>query len=670
MQYACLDGVLSIAGGGSGGSGKVQGSVTAFGSVFVNDIKFNTDNAVITIDGQPATEDMLHAGMVVTVEGNVDPGHTTGKAKSVNVIFNVVGQIDSIDLNSGKIKIADQTVLFNALTVFKSGDINNLSVGDIIAVSGTTNVSNGEITAGYIEKRNENINVQVDIEGTIKNLDEINKTFQINAQPINYINENQMGIINLSTILENDLLVRVIGNDVGSGIIEALRVENKTPSLGGTVGDLLIISGIVDQIISEAQFTLNGNKVNTTPETRYIDGNIIDITLNKQLKISGKLSQTGILEAEEITFVTPSKIEISGSVLSIDKQNALIRMANSVVLIDNSTILQDESIENIQKFSLKDIHVGDQLVVKGHGPGIVINASLIKRLSIPQSYILRLQQGSPELIEISAHKDKVLFDGINMLSTSIVTVDNVAADFIVTSDTKIEITLPVINGIQKTLQNINQIDVCGDICATWPDTNVPQPFITDIWHIDYPVTKVLVIKDGAYIDGYNFGNSPVIQMQSWRIGETMLQTAESIKVVSDNTRVEFIVPLDAGNGTVSVTTMGGSASFDKDISSEVPGAIGLGFGKVTSSTGFVWDEAGNPIEGAQISITYPGSSLNPDAHSNFFVTTTDSDGFYSITLPQWFYAIHASKDGFFAQEKLFAHLPLVQNSPNFNLVAK
>ena len=659
MQSACVDDVSSTNGGGSGGSGKVQGSVTTFGSVFVNGIKFNTDNAVITIDGQPATEDMLHAGMVVTVEGNVDPGHTTGEAKSINVIFNVIGQIDSIDLNRGKIKIADQTVLFNALTVFKSGDINSLSVKDIIAVSGTTNASNGVITAGYIEKRSADVAVQIDIEGILRDLDDVNKIFRLNEQTISYI-ATHLEIDNLNTILENGLLVRVIGNEDGSGIIEALRIDNKTPSLGGTVGDLLIINGVVDQVTSETQFTLNGNEVSTTPETRYIDGNIIDIALNKQLKISGKLSQTGMLQAEEITFVIPSDIEISGNVQTINTQNKQLLVDNRFILIDNSVILQDESIENIQKFSLKDIHVGDQLVVKGYDSGVAINAAFIKRLSIPQSYILLLQKGSPKLTEISAHRNKVFFDGINMLSTSMVTVDDVAADFTASSDNKIEITLPIINGIQKTLRNTSQILVCGDTCATWPDTNVLPPVITNFQHISDAVL-ILVRKDEAYIDGDNFGTSPIVQLQDWRDAETLLQTAESIKIEITNTRIGFTVPLHAGNGDVSVTTMGGTASLSNANSS--------GFGVVTVATGFVRDEAGNPIEDALISISHPGSDLK-QAYPNFFVTTTDSSGFYSIKLPQWFYIIHVSKDGFIAQEKGFAHNPLNTSSPNFNLVEK
>ena len=61
-------GGAGIGGTGFAGSGTIDGT----GSIFVNGIRFDVDDADITVGGQPATEDDLGLGMVVRVRGRVD----------------------------------------------------------------------------------------------------------------------------------------------------------------------------------------------------------------------------------------------------------------------------------------------------------------------------------------------------------------------------------------------------------------------------------------------------------------------------------------------------------------------------------------------------------------------------------------------------------------------
>ena len=73
LLFGTLLALASCGGGtnGTSGSGVTStGTITAFGSVFVNGVEFSTSGATIVRDGNPATETNLRVGMVVTVNGS------------------------------------------------------------------------------------------------------------------------------------------------------------------------------------------------------------------------------------------------------------------------------------------------------------------------------------------------------------------------------------------------------------------------------------------------------------------------------------------------------------------------------------------------------------------------------------------------------------------------
>ena len=59
------------------------GTVTAFGSVVVNGVRYDTAGATFTIDGAPGMESDLGLGDVVLIEGSIDSSGTTGTADNV-----------------------------------------------------------------------------------------------------------------------------------------------------------------------------------------------------------------------------------------------------------------------------------------------------------------------------------------------------------------------------------------------------------------------------------------------------------------------------------------------------------------------------------------------------------------------------------------------------------
>ncbi len=146
LQCTGIGGIASIAvgGGGIGGSGQSStssGSIDGFGSIFVNGVRFDTDDAEVLIDGELRNDDALRLGMVVVVTGQIDEGNTTGTAQRVIYDNELKGPISSIetapDGDSKLLTILGINVIVErAGTVFDDVTFDSLAVDDVVEVSG------------------------------------------------------------------------------------------------------------------------------------------------------------------------------------------------------------------------------------------------------------------------------------------------------------------------------------------------------------------------------------------------------------------------------------------------------------------------------------------------------------------------------------------------------
>jgi hypothetical protein len=143
-----LTALLSACGGGGGGGGTSMaggiggtgitstGTVTGFGSVFVNGVEFRTAGATITInDNTNRPESELRVGMVVEGKGTLDASGKTGAATSILFRDNAQAQIQSIDLVNNTIVVLGQTVTVDNNTVFAGtgvAAITDLQANDLV----------------------------------------------------------------------------------------------------------------------------------------------------------------------------------------------------------------------------------------------------------------------------------------------------------------------------------------------------------------------------------------------------------------------------------------------------------------------------------------------------------------------------------------------------------
>lgn len=145
----------SPTGGGIGGTGQpvpveeglIIGVVDGFGSIIINDQRFETDDADIFIDGNTEELSALRIGMTLAarVESN------SASALELRYQPDVVGPVATVDSDNRSMELLGQTVHWNDQTMFDELVLSELEAGLAVEVSGPRN-ANQEIVATYIRK--------------------------------------------------------------------------------------------------------------------------------------------------------------------------------------------------------------------------------------------------------------------------------------------------------------------------------------------------------------------------------------------------------------------------------------------------------------------------------------------------------------------------------------
>jgi hypothetical protein len=127
----------SLAGSpGTGGTGLfTQGTISGFGSVIVNKIRFDDTAATVQIDGLAASSQDLRLGMVADVQGLRGADLTVGVANAIAVWSIAQGVVSQVQ--GGQFKVAGMLIVVDAATVFAgTSGIAGLGNGMRVAVWG------------------------------------------------------------------------------------------------------------------------------------------------------------------------------------------------------------------------------------------------------------------------------------------------------------------------------------------------------------------------------------------------------------------------------------------------------------------------------------------------------------------------------------------------------
>lgn len=376
-------------GGGVGGSGvskpiTSKGTITDFGSVFVNGVEFETTGSAITTDDNPGTEDDLGRGMVVTVTGTINEDGTSGTAESIEFKDNLEGPITSVDSAAQTIIVLGQTVAWDSSTICENSSsapigCATLAVNNLVEVSGFT-TTGGLIQATRIEIKDQIFDPtdEVELKGTISGLTAT--TFLIGSQAVGYSSSTVFENVPNSTLADG-MFVEVKGNLV-IDVLEATKIELKEEGLEVGEDQDVRIEGLVTVFTScngsDCIFEVSGQHVQTSSATEFKNGTPSDIAVGVRLEVEGTIDANGVLIASEVSF-HDERVEMEAEVQSVDTVKNSVTLLGITVTANLLTEFDDNTSAKLEPFSLGDINPGDFLRIRGHLDNGSVIADRIER---------------------------------------------------------------------------------------------------------------------------------------------------------------------------------------------------------------------------------------------------------------------------------------------------
>lgn len=337
-------------GGGIGGTGIAYGTITAFGSVWVNGVEYDTSNTTFKTDDNPnggGGQDDLRVGMVVRVDGSV----SNATAATITEDDSVKGLVEQV-IDANRMVVMGQTIQIDNTTRFDNGVVP--VAGDRVEVHGLI-AGDGVISAGYIEKKTTAPTPPFAVKGIVKNQDTANQTFQVGTLTVQYAGAD-VGDMPAGTW--NGLQVDIKGSACAGpapvcGTLTSTKVEPAGARV--TTASQAEIEGVVVTVTANG-FTIGNQEVVTTANTRYEGGVAADLIVGTKVEAEGSISN-GVLTATKVSFRDAVKIE--GDIGSITG-NTLTIAGLPGITVSVTTITELKDVASVGALS-----VGDHLRIRG-----------------------------------------------------------------------------------------------------------------------------------------------------------------------------------------------------------------------------------------------------------------------------------------------------------------
>jgi cytoskeletal protein CcmA (bactofilin family) len=306
-------------GGGIGGTGMAYGTITGFGSVWVNGVEFSTSGTDIRIDDSGNhTQGELRIGMVVRVDGSI----ANKTATTISVDDAVKGTVESV-IDADRLVVMGQTVQMDAGTTREGAPFAR---GDSVEVHGLV-VGDGSIAAGYVQKKTPATLGTLTVKGLVKNHNTAASTFQVGTLTVSYA-----GAItgDMPAGSWNGVQVDVKGSACAASPVCGTLTATKLEPAGANVASAsqAEVEGFVDAftngVDASGGFTINNQKVALTGSTKVEGGLLSEITLGTKLEAEGSISG-GVLTATKISLRDNARLE--GDIASVDSASSSITLA-------------------------------------------------------------------------------------------------------------------------------------------------------------------------------------------------------------------------------------------------------------------------------------------------------------------------------------------------------
>lgn len=316
LMAACSGGDNGGIDGTGASEGVSYGTITGFGSVWVNGVRFDTAGATIRLDDGVVAQSALQIGMVVRVDGSID----NATARTITVDSAVKGRIEQV-VDAGSFVVMGQRVFVDNQTRFES--VFTPAVGDFVEVHGLP-TRGGEITAGFVQKRSTLPTPPFAAKGFVSAHDTTNRRFTVGTLVVDYAGASVNDLPATGTW--DGRIVEVRGNACAGpapvcGTLTATKVEPTGAALGNATK--AEVEGFVSALTSNG-FTLGATPVVLTAATVFEGGAVGDIAPGTKLEVEGRV-QNGTLTATTVEF--RDNVRLRGTLAAVDTLAGVLTVA-------------------------------------------------------------------------------------------------------------------------------------------------------------------------------------------------------------------------------------------------------------------------------------------------------------------------------------------------------
>ena len=372
---------------GIGGTGIVSGSITGFGSVYVNGNKFDTAQSQFIVDGNIATQAELSVGMVVRLNVDTENGLYTGTAIEVvydDLIEGPIGVVPVLDVSGNKktFDVFDQTIVVDQTgTIFDGTNFSfaNISAMDVVEISGFR-ISPSDIVATYVRKAGTLMAgiTPIEIKGNITDFS--STTFKLGNVTVTYDISVPVELP-AGVSLGDGLYVEVEGIYQSVTAVDALAIEFEDDDLGEEVDDVSL-QGIIAQYVDDDEFHVNGQLVDASQAS--LPPSIAMLADGINVEVEGDIV-AGVLIAEELEL-REGEVELRSIVgtlvdpftggFEVDFPN----VGTVLVNVNGQTLFKDEAGPSpLEELSLNNLMSGDFVRIEGQEVNGEVVASIVKR---------------------------------------------------------------------------------------------------------------------------------------------------------------------------------------------------------------------------------------------------------------------------------------------------
>lgn len=349
----------------------VSGSVTAYGSIYVNGLHVEIDTADVLVNGEPGAVEDIQLGMVVELElAELDGDQAL--ADEVRYTRLLQGSVSTVSETSDARKVLEvlgQTVVVYDDIQFDGIAFDALADSVGIDVSGHLDDS-GRLIASRVSAAEA---ATPEVVGTVESLDAEAQRFLINDLWVNFSGSEITG-----GDLAEGVRVRVTGGVVTEDGLAAETVAIiSQPELED--GTTLFQEGVIGRYGSLRDFEVAGVRVDASDADRQ--GGTEALSSGVRVAVEGRLVE-GVLVAERLQVLRNGVNRIRTEVGAVDEQAGVVTLMGSAYQVTDLTAFEDAAggSGNRNGLSLSQLRAGDPVEVFAFYRGDKLVVTRVKRL--------------------------------------------------------------------------------------------------------------------------------------------------------------------------------------------------------------------------------------------------------------------------------------------------